>query len=280
MRSQQQDRRQPPSPREVAHSAKRANEIGLAWSVPRIIAIAAVLGVARRDGETCAKPLFEWAAMMLAMDLFRAPLRLWVLARLRALQRAGDDHRTPEFQAELQAIVRSRVAGLNRGLSIAALALNAAGVAWLLQAATCAKTAPHLYRLCLALTLMLGIFVSLNVCCTVVYFSLVCVFRCCGQRIIQWNGGVVAESAGLREPAKTGLRPEEIAKMITVIFNPAAHAMDSSCAVCLSDLEAGEVCRKLECGHVFHKACVDEWYVQPARSPGDPARSSTLPAPC
>jgi hypothetical protein len=108
---------------------KRANEIGLAWSVPRIIAIAAVIGVALRDGETCAKPLFEWAAVMLAMDLFRAPLRLWVLARLRVLQRAGD-HRLPEFQAELQAIVRSRVvAGLNRGL-----ALNAAGVAWLLQA--------------------------------------------------------------------------------------------------------------------------------------------------
>lgn len=134
-----QDGRDPPSPREVAHNVKRANEIGLAWSVPRIIAIAAVLGVARRDGETCAKPLFEWATMMLAMDLLRAPLRLWVLARLRVLQRigmAGDplEELTPEFQAKLQLILRSRVAGLNRGLSIAALALNAAGVVWLLQA--------------------------------------------------------------------------------------------------------------------------------------------------
>ena len=55
-----QDGRDPPSPREVAHNVKRANEIGLAWSVPRIIAIAAVIGVALRDGETCAKPLFEW----------------------------------------------------------------------------------------------------------------------------------------------------------------------------------------------------------------------------
>jgi hypothetical protein len=256
-----QDGRDPPSPREVAHNVKRANEIGLAWSVPRIIAIAAVLGVARRDGETCAKPLFEWATMMLAMDLLRAPLRLWVLARLRVLQRigmAGDllEELTPEFQAKLQLILRSRVAGLNRGLSIAALALNAAGVVWLLQAGACTKTAPHLYRLCLALTLMLVIFVGLNVCCTMVYFSLVCVFRFCGRRIIQWNGGVAAHGAG---PAKTGLRPEEIAKMSSVIFNPAAHATNSSCAVCLSDFEAGEVCRKLECGHVFHEACVDEW---------------------
>ena len=47
--------------------------------------------------------------------------------------------------------------------------------------------------------------------------------------------------------------------MSSVIFNPAAHATNSSCAVCLSDFEAGEVCRKLECGHVFHEACVDEW---------------------
>ena len=105
---------------------------------------------------------------------------------------------------------------------------------------------------------MLGIFVSWNVCCTVVCFSLVCVFRCCGRRIIQWNGDVVAEGAGLGDPANTGLRPEEIAKMSSVIFNPAAHATNSSCAVCLSDFEAGEVCRKLECGHVFHKACVDK----------------------
>ena len=110
-----------------------------------------------------------------------------------------------------------------------------------------------------------------------VYFSLVCAFRCCGQRILQWHGGMAAHDAG---PALTGLCPEEIAKMSSVSFNLAAHATSSSCAVCLSDFEAGEACRKLECGHVFHKACVDEWYVQPARSPGHPARPSTLPAPC
>ncbi|KAK9446492.1 uncharacterized protein V1518DRAFT_423902 [Limtongia smithiae] len=32
------------------------------------------------------------------------------------------------------------------------------------------------------------------------------------------------------------------------------------CLVCLSDFELGEECRKLQqCGHLFHRSCIDEW---------------------
>ncbi|KAK9471260.1 uncharacterized protein V1510DRAFT_420894 [Dipodascopsis tothii] len=32
------------------------------------------------------------------------------------------------------------------------------------------------------------------------------------------------------------------------------------CLVCLSDFELGDECRTLQdCGHFFHKPCIDEW---------------------
>ncbi|KAG2323846.1 hypothetical protein Bca52824_006574 [Brassica carinata] len=33
----------------------------------------------------------------------------------------------------------------------------------------------------------------------------------------------------------------------------------SDCVVCLSKLKEGEEVRKLECGHVFHKPCLEGW---------------------
>ncbi|KAG5392285.1 hypothetical protein IGI04_022248 [Brassica rapa subsp. trilocularis] len=33
----------------------------------------------------------------------------------------------------------------------------------------------------------------------------------------------------------------------------------SDCVVCLSELHEGEEVRKLECGHVFHKPCLEGW---------------------
>lgn len=38
----------------------------------------------------------------------------------------------------------------------------------------------------------------------------------------------------------------------------AACATDQ-CSVCLADLEAGEECRSLPCGHVYHRCCIDSW---------------------
>lgn len=40
-----------------------------------------------------------------------------------------------------------------------------------------------------------------------------------------------------------------------------------ACAVCLEELRAGEVVRKLPCGHCYHKQCITRWLQQKAVCP-------------
>jgi len=35
---------------------------------------------------------------------------------------------------------------------------------------------------------------------------------------------------------------------------------ESTCAVCLENMEVGSVCHKLTCDHLFHKDCIAEWF--------------------
>jgi hypothetical protein len=36
--------------------------------------------------------------------------------------------------------------------------------------------------------------------------------------------------------------------------------MDNDCSICLSCFSKNEYHRTLECGHVFHKKCIDKWF--------------------
>ncbi len=46
----------------------------------------------------------------------------------------------------------------------------------------------------------------------------------------------------------------------------ARERIPSSCSICAEDYSEGEELRKLPCGHVFHKACVDPWLRDRART--------------
>ncbi|KAI9336018.1 hypothetical protein DFJ73DRAFT_850983 [Zopfochytrium polystomum] len=52
--------------------------------------------------------------------------------------------------------------------------------------------------------------------------------------------------------------------------------MGGTCAICVSDFEAGEMLKRLPCRHVFHSECIDPWLLGVAR----PMRKSTMHATC
>ncbi|KAM6548827.1 hypothetical protein CsatB_020503 [Cannabis sativa] len=75
-----------------------------------------------------------------------------------------------------------------------------------------------------------------------------------------------ARSAAEPQQPKTGLEPSVIASLPVFTFNNGSEQERSSlsnnneCAVCLSNLEEGEMARLLpNCNHTFHAECIDKW---------------------
>mmetsp|Transcript_33277 Transcript_33277/g.84719 ORF Transcript_33277/g.84719 Transcript_33277/m.84719 type:complete len:179 (-) Transcript_33277:106-642(-) len=64
------------------------------------------------------------------------------------------------------------------------------------------------------------------------------------------------ELHGHRSDAETRARIEENFPVSTLIKG-------WTCAICLEDLCVGESCRKTQCLHCFHAACLDAWWMTP-----------------
>ncbi|KAK9236027.1 hypothetical protein V1525DRAFT_237984 [Lipomyces kononenkoae] len=61
-------------------------------------------------------------------------------------------------------------------------------------------------------------------------------------------------------PAKPPVATQEDIDRSGGIVPASEENLGERCLVCLSDFEEGEECRKLgQCGHLFHKNCIDEW---------------------
>ncbi|KAK9458741.1 uncharacterized protein V1516DRAFT_629971 [Lipomyces oligophaga] len=61
-------------------------------------------------------------------------------------------------------------------------------------------------------------------------------------------------------PAKPPVATREDVDGSGGIFAAGEEQLGERCLVCLSDYEREEECRKLrDCGHVFHRSCIDEW---------------------
>jgi len=58
--------------------------------------------------------------------------------------------------------------------------------------------------------------------------------------------------------AKKGLSAEEM-KQIPIQVYLKGFDGPCSCTICISDCESGEILRKLNCGHKFHRDCIDTW---------------------
>jgi len=70
------------------------------------------------------------------------------------------------------------------------------------------------------------------------------------------------ESDGSRSKPERhqGLTPQQLQAMPTSVC--AARRDDNCCAVCMDDVEVGQVERVLKCGHAYHQPCIDQWLLK------------------
>jgi len=87
--------------------------------------------------------------------------------------------------------------------------------------------------------------------------------------------GQVSQLSGFRSLSGVqgeGLTPTEIKELPCSIIPPKDEECDCSesceCAICITDMKSGDTMRLLpNCGHSFHKSCIDLWLLRRADCP-------------
>eukprot|EP00937_MAST-01D_sp_MAST-1D-sp2_P008066 g8066.t1 len=148
----------------AVQNMRRANKMGLLWSVPRAGAMIIVGAVSQQQHEHCDKPLFAWVVVLIAHDLVRMPIRQHILRRLDALGRI-DEAQSGTLESGLKDLRASFVCRFGKWLTHAAHVWYTVGAVWICGAAPCAESSPHLYKLALALLVIAAAFIAMNVLC-------------------------------------------------------------------------------------------------------------------
>jgi hypothetical protein len=65
-----------------------------------------------------------------------------------------------------------------------------------------------------------------------------------------------------------GLSPEQIKRLPETTADNMFLGVESECPICLNDIQAGDAVRQLgNCGHTFHRSCIDLWLLRRADCP-------------
>lgn len=133
------------------------------------------------------------------------------------------------------------------------------GSFWVSDGGTCSTTAPHLYRLIVALTIIYYALLFLPLACF-------CLIVCCLPLfILVYRIMLPYAERDRRRPRAAD--PTQVQNLNSIVYSPATFAShtgnesleDASCVICLCEYEEGQIVRFLPCKHHFHKDCVDVW---------------------
>ncbi len=64
-----------------------------------------------------------------------------------------------------------------------------------------------------------------------------------------------------------GFTKQDIQKIPTIRYYKKVYKNNDKCTVCQFEFNEGETLRKLNCDHLYHKGCVDEWLAQEKKCP-------------
>lgn len=133
------------------------------------------------------------------------------------------------------------------------------GSVWVSGGGTCHSTAPHLYRLVVALTIIYYAQLFLPLACFCLIMSCLPLFIVVYRIMLPY---AERERRRIRAADPTlvqSLSSDTYSPVTFVALSGADSLEDASCVICLCDYEPGEQLRFLPCKHHFHQECVDEW---------------------
>lgn len=133
------------------------------------------------------------------------------------------------------------------------------GSIWVSDGGTCSSTAPHLYRLIVALTIIYYALLFLPLACF-------CLIVCCLPLFILVYRIMLPYAERERRRARAA-DPAQVQSLNSIPYSletfrsytGSDNLDDASCVICLCDYEPDEVVRFLPCKHHFHRDCVDVW---------------------
>mmetsp|Transcript_119430 Transcript_119430/g.211123 ORF Transcript_119430/g.211123 Transcript_119430/m.211123 type:complete len:298 (-) Transcript_119430:57-950(-) len=189
----------------------------------------------------CNRPLRFWIIGQCMLQVLQLPVRLVLYTSVRAIEQVGGSVEA--------CVVSATMAPAWRMSKVVALTLYGwfvLGVVWWMNSNSC-PSCPSISTL---LTSVLFLSAARSIIAIIVF------------HVLFPAGAAPGQDASRVEPATVC----QIAAL-TVVEVTAENACGTTCAVCLDELEEGDVARKLPCEHHFHKGCIDRWLQRNKRCP-------------
>lgn len=121
-----------------------------------------------------------------------------------------------------------------------------------------------IYQLCVALLVLNYIQICLPCIVAIMMIPIFCFCMPCLIRML----------ARLQDPRASKGATDEVISTLPLVSvtnetfsNVVTGSQDSTCPICLSEMAIGQEARLLNCKHIFHKSCVDEWLAVNASCP-------------